>query len=57
MKRAMLALIRFYQRQISPWFPRRCPFFSDLLAVRPRGDLTLWRDAGRMAGVQTADAV
>ena len=24
MKRAMLALIRFYQRQISPWFPRRC---------------------------------
>ena len=26
MKRAMLALIRFYQRQISPWFPRRCRF-------------------------------
>lgn len=26
MKHAMLALIRFYQRQISPWFPRRCRF-------------------------------
>lgn len=26
MKRAMLAFIRFYQRQISPWFPRRCRF-------------------------------
>ena len=37
--------------------PAAVPLFSDLLAVRPRGDLTLWRDAGRMAGVQTADAV
>ena len=26
MKCAMLAFIRFYQRQISPWFPRRCRF-------------------------------
>ena len=26
MKRALLALIRFYQRHISPAFPRRCRF-------------------------------
>ena len=26
MKNVLLALIRFYQRQISPWFPRRCRF-------------------------------
>ena len=26
MKRALLALIRFYQKQVSPWFPRRCRF-------------------------------
>lgn len=26
--------------------PAAVPFFSDLLAVRPRGDLTLWRDGG-----------
>ena len=26
MKRLLLAAIRFYQRQISPWFPRRCRF-------------------------------
>jgi len=25
--------------------PAAVPLFSDLLAVRPRGDLTLWRDA------------
>ncbi len=34
MKRQCSGLIRFYQRHISPWFPRRCRFFSDLLAVR-----------------------
>ena len=26
MKRLLLALIRFYQKQVSPWFPRRCRF-------------------------------
>ncbi len=26
MKKLLLALIRFYQRAISPWFPARCRF-------------------------------
>lgn len=56
MKRAMLALSASISGDLAV-VPAAVPFFSDLLAVRPRGDLTLWRDAGRMAGVQTADAV
>ena len=53
MKRAMLALIRFYQRQISPWFPRRCRFSPTcsqyaIEAFEKRGffvglALTVWR--------------
>lgn len=27
MKSLLLHLIRFYQRAISPWFPRRCRFY------------------------------
>ena len=26
MKKLLLAMIRFYQRAISPWFPARCRF-------------------------------
>ena len=26
MKKLLLAIIRFYQRAISPWFPARCRF-------------------------------
>ena len=55
MKRAMLALIRFYQRQISPWFPRRCRFSPTcsqyaLEALRKYGPLKgLWLALRRLS--------
>ena len=43
---AMLALIRFYQRQISPWFPRRCRFSPTCSQYALEAISALRRDAG-----------
>lgn len=53
MKKLLLALIQFYQRHISPAFPRRCRFTPTCSAyayeaitkygVIKGGSLTLWR--------------
>lgn len=50
MKQLLLALIRMYQKHVSPGISPPLPVHPHLLPVRGRGHFQVWRSAGRTVG-------